>query len=135
MRQTLSIGVMERLGIRSGTAAKDADQIDSEIMPTTISADYESLISECFQMLGLTPDLLRVSVRPVGMNPAGLEVYAAFIKVQRWEQRVVELLSRMPTVEKKIEKCIKHSDMLRYSAFAGLWFRTPSRLEGVDTVH
>ena len=75
MRQALSIGVMERLGIRANTTTKDVDQIDSEIMPSTISADYESLITECFQCLGLSPELVRVSVRPVGMNPAGLEVY------------------------------------------------------------
>ena len=135
MRQALSIGVMERLGIRANTTTKDVDQIDSEIMPSTISADYESLITECFQCLGLSPELVRVSVRPVGMNPAGLEVYAAFIKVQRWEPRVIQVLTKMPNVEKKIEKCIKQSNMLRYSAFAGLWFRTPSKLEDMGTVH
>jgi hypothetical protein len=86
-------------------------------------------------MLGLSCDLVRVSVRPVGMNPAGLEIYAAFIKVLRWEPRVVELLARMPHIEKKIEKCIKQNNMLRYSAFAGLWFRTPSKLDGMGAVH
>jgi hypothetical protein len=135
MRHALTAGVMERLGIRPGSDLNDVDHIDSEVMPNTISADYELLITECFQMLGLTSDLVRVSVRPVGMNPAGLEVFAAFIKVQRWETRVIELLARMPRLEKKIEKCIKQSNMLRYSAFAGLWFRTPSKLDGVCAVH
>lgn len=135
MRQGLTTGVMERLGMRATGSMKNVDEIDSEIMPSTISADYESLISDCFQMLGLTNDVVRVSVRPVGMNPAGLEVYAAFIKVQRWEPKVIQVLTRMPNVEKKIEKCIKHGNMLRYSAFAGLWFRTPSKLDGLGAVH
>lgn len=135
MRQVLTTGVMERLGIRAGTPLKEVDEVDSDIMPTTISADYESLITDCFQMLGLTTDAVRVSVRPVGMNAAGLEIYAAFIKVQRWEPQVIRVLTRMPSVEKKIERCIKQRDMLRYSAFAGLWFRTPSKLDGLGTVH
>lgn len=135
MRQGLTTGVMERLGMRATASMKDADEVDSEIMPSTISADYESLITGCFRMLGLTTDAVRVSVRPVGMNPAGLEVYAAFIKVQRWEPKVIQVLTRMPHVEKKIEKCIKHGNMLRYSAFAGLWFRTPSKLDGLGAVH
>lgn len=135
MRQVLTSSVMERLGIRPGASMKDVEEVDSEVMPSTISADYESLITECFQMLGLTTDAVRVSVRPVGMNPAGLEIYAAFIKVQRWEPQVIRVLTRMPNVEKKIEKCIKQSNMLRYSAFAGLWFRTPSKLDGLSAVH
>lgn len=135
MRHMLTTGVMERLGIRTVTPLKQVDEVDSDIMPTTISADYESLITEYFQMLGLTTDAVRVSVRPVGMNAAGLEIYAAFIKVQRWEPQVIRALTRMPSIEKKIERCIKQRDMLRYSAFAGLWFRTPSRLDGLGTVH
>jgi hypothetical protein len=135
MRQALTTSMMERLGLRVDSPMKNVEQIDSEIMPSTISADYESLITRCFQMLGLSCDLVRVSVRPVGMNPAGLEIYAAFIKVLRWEPRVVELLARMPHIEKKIEKCIKQNNMLRYSAFAGLWFRTPSKLDGMGAVH
>lgn len=135
MRQGLTTGVMERLGMRATGSMKNVDEVDSEIMPSTISADYETLITDCFQMLGLTTDAVRVSVRPVGMNPAGLEIYAAFIKVQRWEPKVIQVLTRMPNVEKKIEKCIKHGNMLRYSAFAGLWFRTPSKLDGLGCVH
>lgn len=135
MRQALTSGVMERLGLKAAAHAKGIEQIDSEMVPTSIAADYERLIGECLQLLGLSTDLVRVSVRPVGMNPAGLEVYAAFIMVQRWEQKVIQLLARMPYVEKKIERCIKHGDMLRYSAFAGLWFRTPAKLEAVGTMH
>jgi hypothetical protein len=130
MRQALTAGMMQRLGIRSGADMHDADPIDSEFMPAAISADYESLITQCFQCLGLTSELVRVSVRPVGQNPAGLEIFAAFIKVLRWEPGVVQVLTRMPHVEKKIEKCIRQSTMLRYSAFAGLWFHTPPHLEG-----
>ena len=135
MRQALTTGVMERLGIRAGSPDLDADDIDSEIVPGTISADYESLITGCFRMLGLTTDAVRVSVRPVGQNPAGIEIYAAFIKVLRWEPQVIQVLTRMPRVEKKIERCIRLNNMLRYSAFAGLWFRTPSSLDGLGAVH
>ena len=110
----------------------DSD-IDSEIMPTTIAADYETLINECFQVLGLTPDIVRISVRPVGFSPAGVEIYAAFIKVLRWEPNVIQMLNRLPYFEKKIDKRIRLSNLLRYSGFAGLWFRTPATVEGFAT--
>jgi len=129
MRQALTTGMLKRLGIQPEPAMQDDDPIDSEIVPSSLSADYEDLITECFRLLGLTSDLVRVSVRPVGINPAGLDIYAAFIKVVRWEPAVIQVLTRMPIVEKKIEKCIRQSSMLRYSAFTGLWFRSPPNLD------
>jgi len=136
MRQALASGVMQRLGIRSTTRMSDEQMdsdIDSDIMPTTIAADYELLINECFQVLGLTPDIVRISVRPVGFSPAGVEIYAAFIKVLRWEPNVIQMLNRLPYFEKKIDKRIRLSNLLRYSGFAGLWFRTPATVEGFAT--
>lgn len=136
MRQVLASGVMQRLGIRSTTRMSDEQMdsdIDSEIMPTTIAADYETLINECFHVLGLTPDIVRISVRPVGFSPTGVEIYAAFIKVLRWEPNVIQMLNRLPYFEKKIDKRIRLSNLLRYSGFAGLWFRTPATVEGFAT--
>lgn len=136
MRQILANGVMQRLGIRSATRMSDEQMdsdIDSAIMPTTIAADYESLINECFQVLGLTPELVRISVRPVGFSPAGMEIYAAFIKVLRWEPNVIQMLNRLPYFEKKIDKRVRLSNLTRYSGFAGLWFRTPATVEGFAT--
>lgn len=129
MRQTPTQGMMERLGIRSDADHKPGDPVDSELMPGSIAADYESLVKGCFERLGLTPDLVRVSVRPVGVNPAGMDIFAAFIKVQRWDPLVVQLLARMPYIEQKVARCIRQSQMLRYSAFVGLWFRTPPHIE------
>lgn len=137
MRQALASGMMERLGIRPPThRTSESEQVDSEFMPSTLASDYEVLINECFQVLGLTADLVRVSVRPVGSSPAGLDIYAAFIKVLRWEPHVIQMLNRLPYYEKKIDKRIRLSNLLRYSGFAGLWFRTPSTIEGfATTVH
>ncbi len=136
MRQAIPAGMMERLGIRPNADAQDTDPVDSDLAPGSIAADYESLISEYLHLLGLTPDLVRVSVRPVGVNPAGLDIYAAFIKVQRWAPVVIQTLARMPYIEKKVERGIRQSRMLRYSAFAGLWFRTPPHIESEPaTVH
>jgi hypothetical protein len=129
MRQALTQGMMERLGIRPDTEHKRADPVDSELMPGSIAAEYELLVTGCLDRLGLTPDVVRVSVRPVGVNPAGMDIYAAFIKVQRWDPVVVQLLARMPYVEQKVARCIRQSQMLRYSAFVGLWFRTPPHIE------
>ena len=136
MRQVLANGVMQRLGIRSTTRISDEQMdsdIDSAIMPTTIAADYETLINECFQVLGLTPELVRISVRPVGFSPAGMEIYAAFIKVLRWEPNVIQMLNRLPYFEKKIDKRVRLSNLTRYIGFAGLWFRTPATVEGFAT--
>lgn len=138
MRQTLTTGVLERLGIRSANTMDPQDDITSEIAPSSLADDYESLITDCLRLLGLSPEFVRVSVRPVGVNPTGLDIYAAFIKVVRWDESVVKALTRMPTIEKKIEGRIKVSVGLRYSVFAGLWFHTPSKLgelSGIGAVH
>lgn len=132
MRQALTSSMMERFGFRSSRPMTH-EAVDSEIMPNTIAADYETLINGCFNALGLTPDTVRVSVRPVGFSPAGLEIYAAFIKVLRWEPNVIQMLNRLPYYEKKIDKRIRLSNLLQYSGFAGLWFRTPSTVEGFAT--
>lgn len=134
-RQNLAREMIQKLGLGSNAAmaaetASD-DGVDSEIMPGTISADYEALIVECFHMMGLRRDQIRISVRPVGVSPAGLDVYAAFIKVMRWDASVVELLTRMPQVEKKIDRRIKLSNLQRYSNFVGLWFRSPANLHNL----
>lgn len=129
MRQATTQGMMDRLGLRSDLERKGLDPVDSDIMPASIAAEYESLIRGCFDRLGLTPDVVRVSVRPVGVNPAGMDIYAAFIKVLRWDPAVVRLLARMPYIEQKVARCLRQSQMLRYSAFVGLWFRTPPHIE------
>ncbi|MBX3609502.1 MAG: hypothetical protein KF871_06350 [Hydrogenophaga sp.] len=131
MMQALTVGMMERLGIRSTTAMSPPEDVTSELSPSSLSSDYEELITECLHFLGLSPDQVRISVRPVGVNAAGLDVYAAFVKVVRWDPAVIKAMTRMPYIEKKIERRIRLSDVLRYSAFAGLWFRSPSSLEGL----
>ncbi len=139
-KQNLAREMIQKLGLGGSPAlAVDAapeQGVDSEIVPGTISADYEALIVECFHMMGLRRDQIRISVRPVGVSPAGLDVYAAFIKVMRWDASVVELLTRMPQVEKKIDRRIKLSNLQRYSNFVGLWFRSPANLHNLAaTVH
>ena len=139
-RQNLAREVIQKLGLGGNTAMTAEETpdegVDSELVPSTISADYEALIVECFRMMGLQRDHIRISVRPVGVSPAGLDVYAAFIKVMRWDPSVVELLSRMPQVEKRIDRRIKLSNLQRYSNFVGLWFRSPANLHNLAaTVH
>lgn len=139
-KQTLAREMIQRLGLGSSDALKIdhhvADNVDSEIMPSSISADYEALIVECFHNMGVQRDQIRISVRPVGVSPAGLDVYAAFVKVMRWDASVIDLLTRMPQVEKKVDRRIKLSSMLQYSNFVGLWFRSPANLHKLaTTVH
>jgi hypothetical protein len=128
--------VIKHLGLRSDVKPQAADDIDSEITPTSISDDYHDMIKDCFQVLGLGPDQIRIMVRSVGLNPAGLEIYAAFVKVVRWDASVVDMLGKMPVIEKKIDRRVRQSSMLRYSAFAGLWFRSPADVNApLVTVH
>lgn len=122
----LTQGVIKHLGLKNEVKPQAVDDLDSEITPTSISDDYQDMIRDCFQMLGLGPDKIRIMVRSVGLNPAGLEIYAAFVKVVRWDASVVDMLGKMPVIEKKIDRCVRQSSMLRYSAFAGLWFRSPA---------
>jgi len=132
----LTLNVIKHLGLKSeGTMQRD-DNVNSEITPTSVSDDYQELIQECFKALGFDSDEIRIMVRSVGVNPNGLEIYAAFIKVVLWNTRVVEMLGSMPAIEKKIDRRVRQSSMLRYSAFAGLWFRSPADVKGaIGTMH
>ena len=139
-KQTMAREMIQRLGLGGGESLKvdqqAGDNVDSEIMPSSISADYEALIVECFHTMGVKTDQIRISVRPVGVSPGGLDVYAAFVKVMRWDPPVIDLLSRMPQVEKRVDRRIKLSSMLQYSNFVGLWFRSPANLHNLaTTVH
>lgn len=128
--------VIKHLGLKTEVKLPAADEIDSEVTPSSISDDYQDMIKDCFQMLGLGPDQIRIMVRSVGLNPAGLEVYAAFVKVVRWDASVVDMLAKMPVIEKKIDRRVRQSSMVRYSAFAGLWFRSPADVNTpLVTVH
>ncbi len=132
----LTWGVIKHLGRRNEVKVQNNDDVDSDIMPSSISDDYQQLIQECFRALGLDGGQIRVMVRSVGLNPSGLEIYAAFIKVVHWDTRVVDMLGKMPVIEKKIDRRVRQSSMLRYSAFAGLWFRSPANATGaVATMH
>lgn len=128
--------VIKHLGLKTEVKLPAADEIDFEVTPSSISDDYQDMIKDCFQMLGLGPDQIRIMVRSVGLNPAGLEVYAAFVKVVRWDASVVDMLAKMPVIEKKIDRRVRQSSMVRYSAFAGLWFRSPADVNTpLVTVH
>ncbi len=133
---TLRQGVIKKLGRKDDETMPTQDHIDSEMIPSSISEDYETLIMECFVIMGVANDQIRVSVRPVGVNPAGLDVYAGFVKVVRWDPLVIEMLSRMPMIEKRIDRRVRQSNLLRYSGFSGLWFRSPAGIdEFQNTVH
>lgn len=86
--------------------------------------DYEMLVTDCFRSLGLAHEQARVRVRFVGLSPTGLHVYAAFVRILRWDQVVVDLLAQMPTVEKALARLITEGAPLRHTRFAGLWFRS-----------
>jgi hypothetical protein len=126
-------GVIKRLGIKRDEPPRQDGDIDSEIGPMSIPDDYKELITQCFQRMGFPGDQICINVRSVGQRPSGLEVYAAFVKVMRWDAAVVNMLSKMPLIEKKIDRVIRHSNMSRYSSFAGLWFRSPPAPDGLTT--
>lgn len=132
----LTLGVIKHFARKSEAKVQNQEDVDSDIMPSSISDDYQQLILDCFHALGLDRGQIRVMVRSVGLNPNGLEIYAAFIKVVHWDTRVVDMLGKMPVIEKKIDRRVRQSSMLRYSAFAGLWFRSPANATGaVATMH
>ncbi|RJP70864.1 MAG: hypothetical protein C4535_03960 [Comamonadaceae bacterium] len=86
--------------------------------------DYEMLVTDSFRSLGLAHDQAQVRVRFVGLSPSGLQVYAAFVRIVRWDQVVVDLLAQMPAVERALARLIMEGSLLRHTRFAGLWFRS-----------
>jgi len=79
----------------------------------------------------LPEDGICISVRPVGQRSCGQDVYAAFVKVTRWDASVASIFNELPTIEKMIDRGIRRSDMPRYSSFAGVWFRSPPKREEI----
>ena len=136
MMSAMTRGVIRYLGRKQEEMMPPDDGIDSELDPVSIPDDYKSLISHCFRTLGLTEDQVSISVQPVGHRLSGLETYAAFVKVMRWDRSTTAIFSNMPQIEKMIDRGIRRSDMPRYSSFAGIRLR-PS--QGQDefpaTVH
>ena len=136
MMSAVTRGVIKCLGFKHEELMQPQDGIDSELNPLSIPDDYKVLIAHCFRCVGLTEDDVSISVRPVGLRPSGLEVYAAFIKVMRWDTSTAAILREMPQIEKMIDRGIRRSDMPRYSCFAGVWFRpSPSQGEFPATMH
>lgn len=129
-------GVIKRLGFKPTEAPPAHDDVDSQSSPLSIPEDYKTLIAQCFFSMGLSEEHISITVRPVGLLPSGLEVYAAFVKVVRWDLSMAALLSDMSLIEKMIDRGIRRSDMPRYSGFAGVWFRSPPVQDGfAGTVH
>lgn len=136
MMSAVTRGVIKCLGLKQVEMMPPQDDIDSELDPVSIPDDYKTLIGHCLRSVGLTEDQVSISVRPVGHRPSGLEVYAAFIKVMRWDMSTTAILSDMPQIEKMIDRGIRRSDMSRYSSFAGIWLRpSPSLDEFPATMH
>jgi hypothetical protein len=133
LMNAMTQSVIRRLGIKQGEALPQDGDIDSEMNPMSIQDDYKALVTQCLQMMGLSVNQICIQVRPVGQRPSGLEVYAAFVKVVRWDESVVKMVSKMPVIEKRLERLIRHSSLPRYSSFAGLWFRSPPELDGPST--
>ena len=136
MMSAMTRGVIKCLGFKHDDMVQPHDNIDSELNPLSIPDDYKALISHCFRTMGLADDQVSISVRPVGLRPSGLEVYAAFVKVMRWDLSTATILSEMPLIERMIDRGIRRSDMTRYSSFAGIWFRSPpNQDEFLATMH
>ena len=104
------------------------DDIESGLAPFPLANEYALTIHFCLSQHGLDNDQMRVSVRPVGSTPGGLDIYAGFVKVLRWTPPVRALVVQMPWVERRIERRLRQSGVLQYSQFGGLWFRSPGQL-------
>ena len=104
------------------------DDIESGLAPFPLADEYALTIHFCLSQHGLDNDQMRVSVRPVGSTPGGLDIYAGFDKVLRWTPPVRALVVQMPWVERRIERRLRQTGLLQYSQFGGLWFRSPGQL-------
>ncbi|MGC4366952.1 hypothetical protein [Hydrogenophaga sp. R2] len=104
------------------------DDIESGLAPFPLADEYALTIHFCLSQHGLDNDQMRVSVRPVGSTPGGLDIYAGFVKVLRWTPPVRALVVQMPWVERRIERRLRQTGLLQYSQFGGLWFRSPGQL-------
>ena len=116
------------------SASWDDGPESSGLMQLDIEHYYLRVINEAMRRMMVPDDSFEVGVRPVGAGPGGLDAFAGYIRIVRWDALATPvLLQNMPIIDQRVRKVVNASVLLEHTHFAGLWFQAGSAAHGSPT--
>lgn len=115
-------------------ASAQTGEVSSELTQPDIEHYYLRVISEAMRRMLVPLDSFEVGVRRAGAGPDGLNAFAGYIRILRWDPLVTPvLLQNMPIIDGRVRKIVNASVLLEHTHFAGLWFQAESSADGSPT--
>lgn len=115
-------------------AAATHSALSSELGASDIENYYLRIIRDCLVRMLVPADTIRVDVWRSGVSPAGVQVFAGYVRILKWDPVLTPvLLQNMPVIDGRVRKVARASVLLEGTAFAGLWFQATSATENAPT--
>jgi hypothetical protein len=108
--------------------------VSSELITSDIENYYLRIIVDSLRRLLVPVDSIEVGVKRTGHGRDGLNSFAGYVRVLKWNPVVTPvLLQNMPVIDARIRKVVNASVILENTHFAGLWFQATVHTEGAPT--
>lgn len=105
--------------------------MSSELHAGDIEYYYLRIIVDCLRRMLVPVDSIEVSVRKALGDRNGLQSFAGYVRILKWDPVVTPvLLQNMPVIDARIRKVANASLILEHTEFAGVWFQASSTSEG-----
>ena len=109
--------------------------LTSELTASDIETYYLRIIVDCLRRMLIPVDSMEVGVKRTGTDPAGLTVFAGYVRLLKWDPVLTPvLLQNMSVIDARIRKVVRASVILEHTHFSGLWFQATSSTEGAPKV-
>lgn len=114
-----------------GDQETDYDQLGHE--PGGLPAEYSKIVEAEMRRMGIPESLASLQVTQVASTPQGRGVYAAHIRLMKWQEGpAVRLLLGLPLLERSVRKKMESHWVLEMSHFAGLWLQAADGAQGTQ---
>lgn len=113
----------------------EPDDPQTEINPSEhgghgLESDLQLLVLEQLERGGISEECVTIEIRALGRGADGRHVYAAMLRLAKWQQRSsVRLLLGLPLLQAKVRRALRASWMHDVSHFAGLWLHPSGQFE------
>lgn len=116
---------------RSQAAGSNNSALSSGLSTGDIESYYVRIIADCLRRMLLPRDSIEVHMKCSGKGPDGLDGFAGYVRILKWDPVVTPvLLQNLPVIDARVRKVVKDSAILEGTHFAGLWFQAGSGAEG-----
>ena len=130
----MPIQLLKRIGWPfrgGGDQETDYEQLGHQ--PGGLPAEYSKIVEAEMRRMGIPESLASVQVTQVALTPQGRGVYAAHIRLVKWQAGpAVRLLLGLPLLERSIRKRMQSHWVLEMSHFAGLWLQAADEAQGTQ---